>query len=151
MVYGITLSIRQYLAVSMPEVSEVVLMRDGVTLTGRAKPFLSVRYLGTNDELLAAGRTSYEEIMRYQIGIHAEDITQLLRLESKVKTMLRRPDGIVRYTDDAIATEDRFNVDVGGFTPITNDDTSNTTADHRGYFDASVTAYLDTGDTEFTQ
>lgn len=151
MVYGITLSIRQFLAEFMPEVSEVVLMRDGVSLAGRPKPFLTVRYLGSQEELLAAGRSSYEEIHRYQIGVHAEDIAQMLRLETKVKTLLRRPDGIVRYTDEAIDSGERFNVDVSGFTPITNDDTSNTTADHRGYFDASVRMYLDTGDTEFTQ
>lgn len=151
MVYGITLSIRQFLASYMPEVTEVVLMRDGVSLAGKTKPFLTVRYLGSEDELLAAGRVSYEEIVRYQIGVHAADVAQMLRLETKVKTLLRRPDGIVRYTDDAIATTDRFAVDVSGFTPITNEDTSSTTANHRGYFDASVKYLLDTGDTEFTQ
>lgn len=151
MIYGITLSIRQFLASYMPEVTEVVLMRDGVTLSGRAKPFLSVSYLGSQDELLAAGRKSYEEIERFQIGVHAQDITQLLRLQSKVKTLLRRPDGIVRYTDDAVATDERFHVDVSAFTPITNEDSSNATANHRGYFDVSVKILLDTGDTEFTQ
>jgi hypothetical protein len=151
MVYGITLSLRQFLASYMPEVTEVVLMRDGVSISGKTKPFLTVQYLGSQDELLTAGRKGYEEIHRYQIGVHAADVAQMLRLESKVKTLLRRPDGIVRYTDEAIATEERFNVDVSGFTPITNEDSSNTTANHRGYFDASVTIYLDTGDTAFTQ
>lgn len=151
MVYGITLSIRQFLASYMPEVTEVVLMRDGVTLSGKTKPFLTVQYLGNEDELLAAGRTSYEETSRFQIGVHATDIAQLLKLETKVKTLLRRPDGIVRYTDEAIATEERFHVDVGAFTPITNEDSSSTTANHRGYFDASVKILLDTGDTAFTQ
>lgn len=151
MIYGITLSMRQFLASYMPEVNEVVLIRDGVTLSGRAKPFLSVQYSGSEDELLAAGRTSYEEIERFQIGVHAEDYAQLLRFQSKVKTLLRRPDGIVRYTDDAIATDERFHVDVSGFTPITNEDTSNATANHRGYFDVSVRMYLDTGDTAFSQ
>lgn len=151
MVYGITLSIRQFLASYMPEVTEVVLMRDGVSLAGKTKPFLTVQYLGSQDELLAAGRKGYEEIHRFQIGVHAADIAQMLKLESKVKTLLRRPDGIVRYTDSAVATDERFNVDVQGFTPITNDDSSNTTANHRGYFDASVRIFLDTGDTAFTQ
>src|SRR5690606_41179209 len=102
MVYGITLSLRQFLASYMPEVTEVVLMRDGVSISGKTKPFLTVRYLGSQDELLTAGRSGYEEIHRYQIGVHAADISQMLRLESKVKTLLRRPDGIVRYTDEAI-------------------------------------------------
>lgn len=151
MVYGITLSIRQFLATYMPEATEVVLIRDGVTLSNRTKPFLTVQYLGSGDELLAAGRESYEETVRYQIGVHAEDVTQLLRFETKVKTLLRRPDGIVRYTDDAVATDERFHVNVDGFTPITNEDTSNTTANHRGYFDANVRILLNTGDTDFTQ
>ena len=151
MVYSITLSIRQFLASYMPEVTEVVLIRDGVYLSGKTKPFLTVQYLGSQDELIAAGRSGYEETHRFQIGVHASDITQLLKLETKVKTLLRRPDGITRYTDSAVATDERFSVDVDGFTPITNEDTSNTTANNRGYFDASVTIYLDTGDTVFTQ
>lgn len=151
MIYGIVLSVRQFLALYMPEATEVVLVRDGITFTGRAKPFLSVQYLGTEDELLAAGRESYEEILRFQVGVHAADVAQLLRLEEKTKTLLRRPDGIVRYTDEAVATDERFNVDVGAFTPIKNEDTSNESANHRGYFDISVKILRNTGDTTFTQ
>lgn len=149
--YGITLSIRQFLATYMPEVTQVVLMRDGVTLTGRTKPFITVKYLGTEDEPMSAGRQSYETIIRYQIGIHAEDVSQMLKLASKTKTLTRRSDGIVRYDDSAVATEDRFYVDVSGFTPIDNDSTSEDTDNHRGYFDASVTIYYDNGATEFSQ
>lgn len=151
MEYGIALSIRQFLASYMPEANEVVLVRDGVSLTGKAKPFLTVQYLGDENELLTAGRTGYEETYRYQVGVHAENIGSLLRLQGKVKTLLRRPDGIVLYDDTATATDKRFAVDVTGFTPIYNDDTSNTTENHRGYFDVHVTLYRDTGSNEFTQ
>lgn len=151
MEYGITLSIRQFLASFMPEAKEVVLMRDGVVLSGRAKPFLSVQNLGDINESIAAGRRSYEETYRFQVGVHANNIGELLRLKDKTKTLLRRPDGIELYDDKAVATGLRFNVDVEGFTPIYSDDTANETENHRGYFDISVTVYLNTGDTEFSQ
>lgn len=151
MVYGIVLSIRQFLDLYMPEASEVVLMRDGVTLSGRAKPFLSVEYLGEQSDLVAAGRTSYEDIELFQVGVHADNYGELLRLQGKTKNLLRRPDGIEMYDDEGTATGERFTLNVSGFTPITNDDTSNETENHRGYFDVSVRTLLNTGDTEFTQ
>lgn len=151
MEYGLTLSIRQFLDVYVPEANEVVLIRDGITLTGKAKPFLTVEYLGDDNESLSAGRTSYEETYRFQVGIRARDIAELLKMQGKVKTLLRRPDGIILYDDTAVATDKRFVVSVDGFTPIKNDDTSSDSENHRGYFDISVTLYRDTGDSAFTQ
>lgn len=151
MIYGFSLSLRKFLDDYMPEAKEVILMRDGVTLANRLKPFLTVEYLGGSDNLEAAGRESYEEIYYFQVGIRAKDITERFRLEEKVKTVLRRPDGIVFYDDNAAETSIRFNVDVGEFTPISNDDTSNESEYHRGYFDVSITIYRNTGDSEFTQ
>lgn len=151
MEFGLTLSIRQFLDVYMPEATEVVLIRDGVTLSNRVKPFLTVEYLGDESGTISAGHKSYEETYHFQIGIRANTINELLKLKEKTKTLLRRPDGIVRYTDDAVATDERFIVHVTGFTPIKNDDTSSESENHRGYLDAHVTLYRDTGDTAFTQ
>lgn len=151
MEYGITLSIRQFLATYMPEASEVVLIRDGIVLSGKAKPFLTVEYLGDENAVMSAGHRSYEEVYHFQVGVFANNIGELLRLQSKVKTVLRRPDGIVLYDDSGVATQERFAVDVTGFTPITSDDTSNESENHRGYFDVSVTIYRDTGEQEYSQ
>lgn len=151
MIYGFALSLRKFLEDYTPEAKEVVLMRDGVTLTNRQKPFLTVEYLGSSDELLASERTSYEEEYLFQVGIFANSIAERLKLEGKVKTLLRRPDGIIHYNDSLEDTGRRFNVDVSDFTPMTNDDTSNDTINNRGYFDVSITIYRNTGETEFTQ
>lgn len=151
MEYGLTLSLRQFLDVYIPEATEVVLMRDGISLSGRVKPFLTVEYLGDDGEILAAGRESYEETYYFQIGVRANNIAELLKYQGKVKTLLRRPDGITLYDDNAVATDKRFVVDVEGFTPIKNDDTSSDSDNHRGYFDVSVKIYRDTGDVEYTQ
>lgn len=151
MIYGFALSLRKFLDDYMPEATSVVLMRDGIKLTDYKKPFLTVEYLGDENELLSATRRSYEEVYYFQVGVRANDIAERFRFESKVKTILRRPDGIVFYDDNAAETDVRFHVDVGNFTPISNDDTSNTSDNFRGYFDVSITIYRNTGETVFTQ
>jgi len=149
--YSIALSMRLFLAEYIPEMSDVKLLYDGVSLTGVSKPFLSVEYLVSNDSLLSAGRISYEEIYRYQVGLFATDIAERFRLEEKVKTVLRRPDGISIYSESGIATDTRFLCDVSAFTPISNPAGESETNDHHGYFDVAVDILRNTGETEFTQ
>lgn len=151
MLYGLALSIRMHLASSVTAAKEVVLMRDGITLSGRAKPFLTVEALGDTGFVLSAGHRSYEEEYPFQIGIRASNIGELLKLQGTVKELLRDPAGIPLYDDDAVATGKRVVVDVQGFTPMTNDDTSNDSDNHRGYLDISVTLLRNVGSTEFTQ
>ena len=148
--YSIMLSLRLYLA-EIDGIRDVKMIYDGQELTGLPKPFLTVESLQTNDSLLSAGRRSYEEIYRFQIGIFAQSIAERMKLEGSVKEALRNPEGIPLRTDSGILTDVVFHADVDGFTPLTNDDGANVTYNHRGYFDVSVRIYRNVGDTEFTQ
>lgn len=150
--YILGISMRYYLEGNVEEISEVQPIYDGAEISGIAKPFLTIEYLGgPSPELLSAGRRSYEESYNYQVGIFASNPGELSKLEEIVRTKLREPDGIPIYSETGIATDVNFVCDVGAFTPIRNSELASETRDHHGYLDVAVEILRDTGETAFTQ
>lgn len=143
MTYEMMYSLRMALEYGLPEVNDVQMIYEGVSLTDIPKPFVTIEYLMGAGELLSAGRRSYEETYDYQIGIFARNVNELFQLESKVRKLLREPYGhpLFAFDDETgtfMETGEKFLTNENGFTPIKNDDISDTTGSHRGYFDVSI-------------
>lgn len=141
--YDVTYSLRVALDVNVPEFTDVQMVYDGVSLTGITKPFATIEYLQGGGELITAGRTSYLDTFNFQIGVFARNISERHRLESKVRDVIRKPDGHPLYvynesTGKFVDSGDKFVIDDNGFTSIGNDDSSAQTYDFHGYFDVSV-------------
>lgn len=150
-VYEVFYSIRMALENEAPELTDVQMIYDGVKLSGREKPFAIVQYLTTNKTKLAAGQRTHEYAFRFQVGIHARSLGEQLQLEEKIDAILSNPEGIPLYNEEFKTTGETVLVDVSDFTPITNDDVSNKTNNHRGYFDVSVFLMRKFGNDGFSQ
>lgn len=144
--YDVTYSLRMALDKNVPEFTDVKMIYDGVELTGIAKPFATIEYLQGGGELQAAGRRSYLDTYNFQVGIYARNISDRHRIETKVRDVIRKPEGHPLYLFDEAKG---IFVDSGelvafvdnGFTPIGNDDSSAHTYDFHGYFDVGVEIY----------
>jgi hypothetical protein len=144
--YDVTYSLRKALETKLPEYNDVQMVYEGVKLSEIPKPFATIEYLQGGGELMAAGRTSYLDTYRFQVGIYARDINERHRLESKTRKILRDPDGHLIYlfdedTETFVDSGEFKPFDVGIFTPIGNDDSSDSTNDFHGYFDVSIEIY----------
>lgn len=145
-------SLRKYLDDDFPDISRAVIIEDNTSFAKIPKPFVSIEYLGSNDDIIAAGRRSYEEIHRYQIGIFATSGQTLGMLSSKLRELLRKPDGVPIY-DIATgkATSGRFLIDVEEYTPMRQDDVSEEVQNNRGYFVVAIEILREAGAEEYTQ
>ena len=143
MTYEMMYSLRMALEYGLPEVNDVQIIYDGVDLSKIPKPFVTIELLMDAGELLSAGRTSYEDTYDIRIGIFARDVNELYRLKSKVRKLVREPDGHLLYAFDEETgsfemTEETFLTRDGGYTPMISDDISNKTGNHRGYQDVII-------------
>lgn len=143
MIYEATYSLRRAIELGVPEANEVQIMYDGVDLTSIQKPFITVMYLQDSPEELSAGHRSYNDTINYQVGVHATNVSERYLLESKVRNVLRKPKGHTLYAYDeesGVFTETDVKTPYydNGFTPMTNDDNSSQTNNHRGYFDVAI-------------
>lgn len=146
--YELSYSIRKHLQSNVRELSSVLIMHDGIKLTGTPKPFCTLQDFDLGRERAAAGG-SFEESYSYQIGVFANNVGELKKLSEVIKEVLLEE--IPLYDKDLNLTDKTFECDVLGFTPMTNDDTSNETFNNRGYLDVEVTVFRNKGDKSFTQ
>lgn len=149
MLYEIMASLRLYLATTLPELSKVQLMYDGISTSKLKKPFATIEYLSQPTTVLSAGRWSVQEVYTFQVGVFAEEYTELIQLQGIVKEKLQQE--VPLYDAELVETSATFVCDVSDFTPIRNDDLANETSNHRGYFEVSITILRNVGSTEFTQ
>ena len=139
MLHELTYSIITHLKAEVSELNDVVWMYDGVSLTGRAKPFASVEQMPSGHEMLAAGRTTYDDTYRFQIGLMATSISERSRLSDKMKNALRQPNLTLYQTSQFPATEiGFFNCDVLAVTPMPVESATDETNKHRVYLDVEV-------------
>jgi dipeptidase len=154
LIHAITYSIIEHLRDKIPEVGgRVIWIYDGVTLTGREKPFITVAQLIDTSALLNAGRRDFAETYAFQIGIRARSTDERSRLSYKVAEELRTPIALydTRGTS-AVLTDKTFVIDVNTITPITVDAVENETDYHHAYIDAEVLIYRTNKDgLNFTQ
>jgi len=144
--YDVTYSLRVALETNIPELTDVQMIYSGVDLTTITRPFATIEYLQGDVEELAAGRESYLDTFNYQVGVFARDISEIYRLEAKVRDVLREKYGHPLYRFDELSgtfvdSGKKVVFDDNGFTPIGNDDNSANTYDFHGYFDVGVEIY----------
>lgn len=151
MLHAITYSLIRHLREQVPALTEVVWFYDGISLTGKVKPFVVVEHLAEQNEVLAAGRNDYEEIYRLQIALRANSESELSKTSETVKSALRNQ--ITFYNTDSPTpiSEGYFYADLDAYTRIKDADSTNETDRHRGYFDVSIELYRENGASNFTQ
>lgn len=139
MLHGLTYSVISHLRAKVRDLNDVVWLYDGVSLTGRPKPFATVEQMQTNAELLAAGRLDYDDTFRFQIGLRARSVSERSRLTDEIKNALRQPHITLLDTSAATAKEAGFfDVEVTAITPMPIESASDETNKHRVYFDVEI-------------
>lgn len=152
MLNDILYSIREHLKTDPDvEANEVLTYYDGLVLDNREKPFIVVESLFDDFEVLAAGRTDYEETYALQIGIRAESEHQLNKLKRTVTRSLRKKVTLYNTSTEPFAASGFFYVDVDRVEVVRPDDISRETDFHRAYITAEVTVNFDNTSGGFTQ
>jgi hypothetical protein len=154
LLHALTYSIISHLDSQVPELTEVVWMYDGVSLTDRVKPFATIEQMPSSSAVIAAGRQDFEETYRFQIGLFANNISERSKLAEKVKSALKQSNISLLDTSQPFPppTVGSFVCDVLAVTPIPVEDTADNTNKHRVYFDVEVMVYRGVADDlNFTQ
>lgn len=145
MLHELTYSIITHLKSQVPELRDVVWLYDGISLTGRAKPFAVVEQMQSNHELLAAGRSTYDDTYRFQVGLMATSVSERSKLTDKMTNALRQPNLTLYQTSQFPPTEAGFfNCDVLAVTPMPVETVTDDTNKHRVYLDVEVSVLTQT-------
>jgi hypothetical protein len=138
--HALTYSLISHLNTQVPELTEVVWIYDGVSLTNRTKPFGTIESLTDTSEVIAAGRTAYTETYAWTVGVRARNITERERLVATVITALRQRniEFIDTRTYPPTASTQTFVADVIRSVPMPLEDISNETDKFRAYIDVEV-------------
>lgn len=150
---ALTYSLVEHLRNQVTEVAEVVYVYDGIELSGRTKPFLTVQLMTEGNSLITAGLRDYEEIYRWQVGIFARNIAERTRLQGTVKDVLRQRN-IPLYDTRQPAPFPQvgvFVLRVMNGTPMPIDNAESETYRHRFYFDVECELYRVNGEFTFNQ
>lgn len=153
MIHALTYSIVEHLKASIPDVAQrVVWLYDGVTLTGKVKPFITVEQLVNNGAVMAAGRRDYSQTYALQIGAYTRSVAERSKLPEVIERALREP--IPLYNTDGaspVLTTQTFAASVTSITPIIPEDVNDETNKHRAYLDVEITYYVNSDGLTFTQ
>lgn len=147
--YEFIFSIRKHLETEVGALTKVRIIKPGTVLTGTEKPFATIQDVQMSQTREAAGRQSYSDIYRYQLGVYADELDDRLFLQRDVRKALEKP--ITFYDESLAPTGQSFYCDIDGYTPMSNGDSENETDNHLSYFDISVSINREVGSQEFTQ
>lgn len=137
---------------SISELTEVVWIFDGVSLSGKTKPFATVEQMQDNTEILAKEREYYETIYRFQVGLRAKSVSDRAKLQEKIRTALLQPNIPLFNTDGPTPTSAGFfYCDVTAVTPIPVEDIADETNKYKVYFDVEVPVQVRNGVAKFEQ
>ncbi|GGF88472.1 hypothetical protein [Paenibacillus abyssi] len=147
MQHSLTYSVIEHIKAQVPNVSNrVYWLYDGVTLTDKVKPFVTVEPTVNSSRSLHFGRLDYEETYVFTIGIRATSASELARLGDIVRTALRQPNITLYDTQSSVPTVlGVFYCSVGGTIPMPAENVSDETSKHRCYMDVEVTIYRRNG------
>jgi len=152
MLHAIQYSIIRHLNETVTELNDVVWIYDGVTLTGRAKPFAIVEQMQDDTTVIAKERAYYETIYRFQIGLLARSTAERAKLTEKMRQALLQPNIPLFNTDGPSPTSAGFfYCDVTAVTPMPVENTADETNKHKVYFDIEVPAIYRNGSAQFEQ
>jgi hypothetical protein len=151
--HSLTYSIIDHIQNTVPDVGDVVWLYDGVSLTDRAKPFVTVEQLTEESTAIATGRLDYGETYHFQIGLRATSVSERSRLSESLKQTLRQPDiPFLDTTGPTPVSAGFFVAEIDAVTPMPSDDLTNETDKHLVYFDVSIEVYRVNGNgLDYTQ
>lgn len=139
MIHNLTYSLIAHLKAQVIELKDVVWIYDGISLTGRLKPFGTVEQMQANTLVTAKAREYYETIYRFQVGLHANSISERSKLQERVKLALLQPN--IPYFDTSGPSpiaDGFFYCDVNSEVPVPVESATDETNKHRTYFDVEV-------------
>jgi len=153
LLHELTYSIIAHLRANVPELHDVVWMYDGVSLTGKTKPFATVEQMQSNTNVITKAREYIETYYRFQVGLFANSISERSRLQEKIRDVLLQPNITLYDTTKpspppAIGS---FYCDVLAVTPMPVENPTDETNKHRVYFDVEVYVQRKNGGTNFEQ
>jgi hypothetical protein len=148
----ITYSILAHIETEVSELTDVVQIYDGVTLTNRMKPFGTIEQMPSSIGVIAKERSYYEKTYRYQIGLYAQSLSQRMKLEEAIEQALLQPNiSLLNTSQFPPAEAGFFYCDVLATTPMPAESPADETNKHKVYFDVEVYTEFRNGDNTFKQ
>jgi hypothetical protein len=152
MIHNLTYSILSHLKTQVTELTDVVWIYDGVSLTKKSKPFGTIEQMQANTSIIAKERDYYETIYRFQVGLYAKSASERAKLQERVKLALLQPN--ITYFDTngpSPIADGFFYCDVLSEVPVPVESATDETNKHRVYFDVEVYIQRKNGETNFEQ
>lgn len=152
MLHAIQYSLIRHIDETVPELTSVVWIYDGVSLSGKAKPFSTVEQMPDDTTILAKERAYYETIYRFQIGLMAKTSAERAKLQEKIRKTLLQPNIPLFNTDGPTpVSAGFFYCDVTAVTPMPLEDLADETNKHKVYFDVEIAMTFRNGSDQFEQ
>lgn len=145
MLHALTFSLIEQLK-KIENVTEVVWVYDGVTLTGKPRPLVTVEQMPSDFTLQDKSKDYFEETYLFQVGLRANTASERSRVGEQLKTVLREPE--IPFYDTTQASPvpaGFFRAAVMSEVPMPADDIASDTDKHRVYYDVEVTIYRANG------
>jgi hypothetical protein len=140
MIHNLTYSLISHLKTKIPTLTDIVWIYDGVSLTSKVKPFGTIEQMQANTNVIDKERDYFETIYRFQIGVHANSISERSKLQESVKLALLQPN--IAYLDTSKPspppTIGYFYCDVLSEVPVPVESATDNTNKHKVYFDVEV-------------
>lgn len=152
MIHNLTYSLIAHLKTQVSELTDVVWIYDGISLSEKVKPFSSVEQMQANTNVITKEREYYETIYRFQVGLHARSISERSKLQERVKIALLQPN--IQYFDTSGPSPSAngfFYCDVTSEVPVPVESATDETNKHRVYFDVEVYVQRKNGATNYEQ
>src|SRR5690625_2005366 len=106
------------------------------------KPFMTIEQMQNNYEYSVKRREAVEVVYRAQVGLHASNGVERMRLQERINNGLLF-DGI-EYGSDG-ETSGFFDVEITGIIPMPSDDITDRGRRHTVYFDIELNTYKRSG------
>jgi hypothetical protein len=152
MIHSLTYSLVTHLKAQVTELTDVVWIYDGITLTKKVKPFGTIEQMQANTNIIAKERDYFETTYRFQVGLNARSVSERSNLQERVKLALLQPN--ITYFDTSgpsPSANGLFYCDVLSEVPIPVESVTDETNKHRVYFDVEVYVQRKNGETHYEQ
>jgi hypothetical protein len=152
MIHSLTYSLVAHLKAQVAELTDVVWIYDGITLTKKVKPFGTIEQMQANTNIIAKERDYFETTYRFQVGLNARSVSERSKLQERVKLALLQPN--ITYFDTSGPSPSAngfFYCDVLSEVPIPVESVTDETNKHRVYFDVEVYVQRKNGETHYEQ
>lgn len=152
MIHSLTHSIITHLKTQVSELTDVIWIYNGISLSQKVKPFGTVEQMQANTVVATKEREYYETTYRFQVGLYAKSVSQRSKLQESIKLALLKPE--IPYLDTNRPSPQAsgfFYCDVLSEVPIPVESVTDETNKHRLYFDVEVFIQRKNGEADYVQ